>query len=101
MRELAGVLRAVVIPREAMGLGDVKFLACIGAFLGGPAVVFTVASSSIIGALVGGLTLLVTRGRAGGKIPYGPYLALGAALWLICGPALVHWYLGVLRPGAP
>ncbi len=101
VHEFTGVLAAVVIPREAMGLGDVKFLACIGAFLGWQAVVFTIASSSFIGALIGAGTLLVTRGKAGGKIPYGPYLALGGALWLACGPELVQWYLHILRPAAP
>lgn len=99
--DLRGVLRAVVIPREAMGLGDVKFMACIGAFLGWQGALFTIAASSLVGALVGGGTLLVTRGRAGGKIPYGPYLALGAALWLAAGPAIVDWYLDLLRPGVP
>ncbi len=96
-----GVLRAVVIPREAMGFGDVKFLACIGAFLGWPAVLFTVAVSSVCGAIIGGGTMLVTRGRRGGKIPFGPYLALGAALWLAGGPALVAWYLALVRPVQP
>jgi leader peptidase (prepilin peptidase)/N-methyltransferase len=99
VRELIGVLRAVVIPREAMGLGDVKFLACIGAFLGWQAVIFSIVVSSVVGAFIGGGMLLVTRGKAGGKIPFGPYLALGAAAWLICGPELVHWYLALLRPG--
>lgn len=101
VREFTGVLTAVVIPREAMGLGDVKFMACIGAFLGWQAVLFTIAVSSVIGAVIGGGMLLATRGRAGGKIPYGPYLALGAALWMICGPALVQWYLDVLHPPVP
>ncbi len=100
VREFSGVLRAVIIPREAMGFGDVKFLACIGAFLGWQAVLFTVATSSIFGAIIGGGTLLATRGRAGGKIPYGPYLALGAAVWLVGGPEIIHWYLAVVRPGA-
>lgn len=98
VEEFSGVLTAVVIPREAMGFGDVKFLACIGAFLGWQAVVFTIAMSSVVGALVGGTTLLVSRGQSGGKIPYGPYLALGAALWLVCGPELAGWYLDLVRP---
>jgi len=98
VRELSGMLTAVVIPREAMGLGDVKFIACIGAFLGWEAVLFTIAMSSVIGAVIGGAALLFTRGRSGTKIPYGPYLALGAALWLVCGPELVSWYLNVLHP---
>lgn len=101
VRELRGVLRAVVIPREAMGLGDVKFMACIGAFVGWQGVLFTIAAASIVGAVVGGGMLLATRGRAGGKIPFGPYLALGAALWVAVGPPLVGWYLGLLRPVAP
>jgi leader peptidase (prepilin peptidase)/N-methyltransferase len=100
VREFTGVLRAVVIPREAMGFGDVKFLACIGAFLGWKAVLFTVASSSIFGALIGGGALLATRGKAGGRIPFGPYLALGAALWLVAGPEIIRWYLALVRPGA-
>lgn len=101
VREFTGVVTAVVIPREAMGFGDVKFIACIGAFLGWPAVLFTIAVSSVFGALIGGGTLLATHGRAGGKIPYGPYLALGAALWLACGPELVHWYFGLMQPPRP
>ncbi|MGH8046535.1 MAG: prepilin peptidase [Chthoniobacterales bacterium] len=101
VRELTGVLTAVVIPREAMGLGDVKFIACIGAFLGWQAVLFTITMSSVIGAVVGGGMMLATSGRAGGKIPFGPYLALAAALWLACGPELVRLYLHTLRPGAP
>lgn len=100
VREFTGVLRAVVIPREAMGFGDVKFLACIGAFLGWQAVLFTIASSSIFGALIGGGTLLATRGKAGGRIPYGPYLALGAALWLVAGPGIIRGYLALVWPGA-
>lgn len=101
VREFTGVLTAVVIPREAMGLGDVKFIACIGAFLGWQAVLFTIAMSSLIGALVGGVAMLLTRGKSGTKIPYGPYLALGAALWVACGPAIIHWYLHLLGPASP
>lgn len=98
---IEGVVHSVTIPREAMGFGDVKFMACIGAFLGWQALLLVVMVSSIVGAFVGAGTLLVTRGKSGGKIPFGPYLALGAIVWMLCGPALFDWYLGLLRPVLP
>jgi leader peptidase (prepilin peptidase)/N-methyltransferase len=96
VKSLRGEVREMIIPREAMGLGDVKFIACIGAFLGWQAVVFSIVASSIVGAVVG-VTLIVTRGREkGGIIPFGPYLAFGALLWMFVGPRLVSAYLNWL-----
>ncbi len=87
----------LILPREAMGFGDVKFLACIGAFLGWKGVLFSLFSGSLAGALVGVTMLLATHGRSGGKIPFGPYLALGAALWVFSGPALLTLYLSLMH----
>ncbi len=96
---ISGKLEAVVIPREAMGMGDVKFLACIGAFLGWQAVLFTVFSSSIIGCVFGVAGLLIARDKAKAILPFGPYLALGAALWLFGGRELTDWYLSRFQGG--
>lgn len=96
---MSGRLESVVIPREAMGFGDVKFLACIGAFLGWQAVLFTIFSSSIIGCVVGVATILLSRDKARSILPFGPYLALGAALWLFCGRELTGWYFSQFQGG--
>ena len=95
---ISGKVRSIVVPREAMGFGDVKFIACIGAFLGWKAVLFTVASASAIGAVAGVGLILAGRRDASGRIPFGPYLALGALLWILAGPALISWYAGFLHP---
>ncbi|MEO6846939.1 MAG: prepilin peptidase [Chthoniobacterales bacterium] len=95
VQEIQGSIAALVIPREAMGFGDVKFIAAIGAFLGWQAVLFTLFFSALSGTVVGATMLAVTRGRDGGKIPFGPYLAFGALLWVFVGPPIVHWYLGM------
>ena len=85
----------IVLPREAMGLGDVKFMAAIGAFLGWQAVVFSLMISSVIGSLVG-VGLIVCRKREwSSRLPYGPYIALAAAIWIFGGSKLVHWWFGM------
>jgi len=79
----------VVLPREAMGFGDVKFMGAIGAFLGWHSVVFSLMVSSVIGSAVG-LTLILFRKREwSARLPYGPYIALAAAIWVFCGERLV------------
>ncbi|MFO1500307.1 MAG: prepilin peptidase [Verrucomicrobiota bacterium] len=84
----------VVLPREAMGLGDVKFMAAIGAFLGWPAVLFSLMVSAFLGSIVG-VTLIALRRRDwSSRIPYGPYIAAAAAVWIYGGKRLVAWWWG-------
>ncbi len=83
----------VVIPREAMGLGDVKLLAAIGAFLGWPAALFTVFVSSVAGGVVGLLLIVTGKTDWQSRIPYGPYIVLGALTWIFFGQEIVGWYM--------
>jgi leader peptidase (prepilin peptidase) / N-methyltransferase len=96
--QISGVVRELQIPREAMGRGDLKFLAAIGAFLGWRAVLFSVFAGSLLGSLVGLATLLVGQRVWSAKIPFGPYLAFGALLWMFFGESLLSWYLRLLSP---
>lgn len=100
VKKVSGKILSAVVPREAMGFGDVKFMAMIGAFLGWQAVVFTLFAASIIGAIVGLLQKFVAREEWSRPLPFGPYLALGAFIWLFIGPAIWFWYIALLRSGA-
>lgn len=97
LEEVAGVVREIIIPREAMGFGDVKFIAAIGAFLGWKAVLFTVPVAAVFGSVIGVGSILFGKREWSAKIPFGPYLATGALVWIFTGPELVAWYLGLLR----
>ncbi len=97
VQHMKGQCHTVVIPREAMGLGDVKFMALVGAFLGWQGVLFTVFAGSIIGSLIA-LSLIILRRREWAqRIPFGPYLALGATVFLFFGPQLIEWYFHFAR----
>ncbi len=76
-----------------MGLGDVKFMAAIGAFLGWEAIVFTLVIASMIGAAYGAAMVALHKREWSGRLYFGPFLALAATLWIFAGPKLVAWYL--------
>ena len=96
--QISGVVRELEIPREAMGRGDLKFLAAIGAFLGWRAVLFSVFAGSLLGSFVGLGTLLIGKRVWSAKLPFGPYLALGGLIWMFFGEALISWYTALLNP---
>lgn len=80
--------------REGMGFGDVKLLAAIGAFLGWEAVIMTVVISSITGAVIGVAAMQISKSGRHMEIPFGPFLSLGAAIYLYKGTEILAWYLG-------
>jgi leader peptidase (prepilin peptidase) / N-methyltransferase len=87
---LETVCSEITVPREAMGLGDVKFMAAIGAFTGWQGVVFSLMASSLIGAAVGIVLILARKREWSSRMPYGPYIALAAAIWIFDGKQLIH-----------
>ncbi len=72
----------VTLPREAMGFGDVKFMAGIGAFLGWQATIFSLLASAVLGSLVGVGLILAGKRDWSARLPYGPFIAAAATLWV-------------------
>jgi leader peptidase (prepilin peptidase)/N-methyltransferase len=82
-----------VVSRGGMGGGDVKFMAGVGALLGWKGVLLTTFSGSLTGSVVGILLIrLKGKGRKT-KIPFGPFLTLGAIVSLFFGEEILAWYL--------
>ncbi|NOY80093.1 MAG: prepilin peptidase, partial [Kiritimatiellaeota bacterium] len=79
-------------PREVLGLGDVKLLGTIGAFLGPEAAMFVLLLSSLAGTLAGVTVLLRRRVRTETVLPYGPFLAAAALIWMLAGSEIVTAY---------
>ncbi|MFN8791040.1 MAG: prepilin peptidase [Bdellovibrionales bacterium] len=95
---LMAYLYFLVSQKEGLGGGDIKLLGWIGALLGWKAVPFVITSSAIFGSIVG--IALALRSREGLKtaIPFGPYLALAALLYLFGGQTLAQAYFSLFLP---
>ena len=87
----------LVIPREAMGFGDVKFMAAIGAFVGWQGALFSLMASAVVGAVVGVGLIAIGRRDWSARLPYGPYISLAAVIWIFFGLRI----LAVWLPEAP
>ncbi len=89
---VVGIVGTWLFKKDAMGLGDVKLLGALGAFLGWQAVIFVILVSSLLGSVVGIGLIVSGRGQWSGRIPYGPYIALAAVIWALGGDAWWAWY---------
>ena len=84
--------------QEGMGGGDIKLLAMIGAAIGIKGVFFTIFAGSLFGTFFGLLIMIYTKiADSKLKIPFGPFLSMGAILYIFFGEQLILWYLGILR----
>jgi leader peptidase (prepilin peptidase)/N-methyltransferase len=82
---------------EGLGMGDVKMLAMIGAFLGWQLMLLTLVLASFAGSLLG--IALIATGRGGMKaaLPFGTFLAVGAIVAAVVGEPIVTWYVSLYR----
>jgi leader peptidase (prepilin peptidase) / N-methyltransferase len=92
IKSLEGMATSVVIPREAMGMGDAHLLAMIGSFFGWSGVLLALFASSIFALIAAA----IGRVGFGKQLPYGPFLAMGGVFWLFGGWKLWQWYLSAI-----
>jgi leader peptidase (prepilin peptidase) / N-methyltransferase len=79
--------------REGMGLGDVKMIGMIGAFLGLPMALLTLIVASLLGAVGGLIFIFATRKQASTyELPFGSFLGLAALALAAYGKLAVTWY---------
>lgn len=86
---LVAWLGSAILKQEAMGGGDIKMMAMVGTFVGWTGVVLTI----FLGALIG-TAIFLPMSLLGRKplVPFGIFLAMGAAVAYLWGPVIVHWY---------
>jgi leader peptidase (prepilin peptidase)/N-methyltransferase len=77
---------------EGLGMGDVKMLAMIGAFLGWPLMLLSLVLASFTGSIVGAGFIAAGKG-ARYALPFGTFLAVGALTAVVAGDAIITWYL--------
>jgi leader peptidase (prepilin peptidase)/N-methyltransferase len=81
---------------EGLGRGDLKMLAMVGAFLGWQLTLLTLMLASFSGTFIGMIMIATKRGGMKTALPFGVFIALGAAAAASIGPALLEWYLGMM-----
>lgn len=92
---LVAFVYELLTKKEGMGGGDIKLLAMMGAFFGWKAVPFIIFVSSLVGSVIGITVMLAQRKDSKLAIPFGPFLALGAVLYIFFGRQMILWYLNL------
>jgi len=91
---LIALAGTVIFKKEAMGGGDVKLAAMIGAFIGWQYIILSLFIGFFIGAVVGVLLILLKIKSREDMIPFGPFIVLGSMVTILWGKNILHWYFG-------
>ena len=89
-----GLAGSVIFKKEAMGGGDVKLAAMIGAFLGWRYIIISLFLGFFLGALAGIVLILSKIKNREDVVPFGPFIVLGSFITLLWGDKIISWYLG-------
>ena len=91
---IIGIAGSVIFKKEAMGGGDVKLAAMIGAFLGWRYIIISLFLGFFLGALAGIILILSKIKSREDMVPFGPFIVLGSFITLLWGEQIISWYLG-------
>jgi len=89
-----GLAGSVIFKKEAMGGGDVKLAAMIGAFLGWRYIIISLFLGFFLGALAGIFLILSKIKNKEDVVPFGPFIILGSFITLLWGEKIISWYIG-------
>ncbi|MFH1254378.1 MAG: prepilin peptidase [bacterium] len=84
----------VFTKRDGIGIGDMELLAMIGSFIGPVGVWFALMLGSFSGLILGGLFLLILKKDRFTRIPFGPFLSLGAVLYFLFDQKIIFFFWG-------
>jgi len=91
---IIGLAGSVIFKKEAMGGGDVKLTAMIGAFLGWRYIIISLFLGFFLGALAGIFLVLSKIKSKEDMVPFGPFIVFGSLITLLYGDKIISWYLG-------
>lgn len=91
---IIGLGGSVIFKKEAMGGGDVKLAAMIGAFLGWRYIIISLFLGFFLGALAGIILILSKIKSRDDVVPFGPFIVLGSFITLLWGEQIITWYIG-------
>ncbi len=88
------LLSELIMKQQGMGEGDAKLMGVIGLFLGLPNTILTAFLSFVIGSIYGIIAMALKKLKPGEEMPFGPFIAIGAMISMLCGDYIIMWYLG-------
>lgn len=89
---LVGFAYELIRKRQGLGMGDVKMMAMVGAFLGWRLALLTIFAGSLLGSIAGVLLIVLRNRNMQTKLAFGTFLGLGSALSLFYGLFFIRWY---------
>jgi len=96
--DIVTVVASTALGQTAMGGGDAKLAAMLGAWLGWQGVLLSGFMACLVGAIVGGGAMALKLISRRQPMPFGPFLAIGAVITMFWGPALIDTYLNIFFP---